>query len=213
VEFLFQALEALAVFGDRADVFLEDHWLSGGGTDDDREPSEVGRPPGGPAFIADILAQQEGLQVVLGGLEISNRILAGAGQVADSLVLDLGDIDWREIPGAHQPGELHRVASVRLDAVTWFLRDKRWGDHPADEVLLGEIAVELIPTRTGFIDKEKMRGLRLEFADQGIDVALPGADGAQEDHLSAPLFRDIGNSDGLFVYIQTDVNRVSVSHG
>jgi hypothetical protein len=93
------------------------------------------------------------------------------------------------------------------------LRDERWGDHPADEGLLGEIAVEPIPTGTGLIDKAQMRGLRLEFADQGLDVALPGADGAQEDHLGAPLFRDIGHSDGLFVHIQTDVNRVSVSHG
>jgi hypothetical protein len=213
VECLFQALESRAVFGDRADVCLEDHVRSGGGTDDFREPSEVGRTPGGPAFRAAILAQQEGLQAVLGGLEIANRILAGAGQVADRLVLDLGDIDRREIPGAHQPGALHRVASVGLDAVTWFLRDERWGDHPADEVLLGEIAVEPRPTGTGLIDQEPMRGLRLECADQGIEVALPGADGAQEDHLGAPLFRDIGNSDGRFVHIQTNVNRVSVSHG
>jgi hypothetical protein len=50
---------------------LEDDLLSGWGTDDFREPSEVGRLPGGPAVIAAILAQQEGLQAVLGGLEIS----------------------------------------------------------------------------------------------------------------------------------------------
>jgi hypothetical protein len=85
---LFQPLESLAVVGDRSDVCLEDDWLSGCGTDDCREPSEVGRPPGGPAFIADILAQQEGLHAVLGGLEIAHRILAGA--VADRLVLDRG---------------------------------------------------------------------------------------------------------------------------
>jgi hypothetical protein len=80
-------------------------------------------------------------------------------------------------------------------------------------VLLGEIAVEPIPTGTGLIDKEKMWGLRREFADQGSDVALPGADGAQEDHLGAPLFRNIGNGERLLVHIQTDVYRVSVSQG
>jgi hypothetical protein len=74
-------------------------------------------------------------------------------------------------------------------------------------------AVEPIPTGTGLIDKEKMRGLRLEFADQGIDVALPGADGAQEDHLGAPLFPDIGHSDRLFVDIQTDIECATVTHG
>jgi hypothetical protein len=71
VEFLFQPLESLAVFGDRSDVCLEDDLLSGCGTDDFKELSEVGRLPGGPAVIAAILAQQEGLQAVLGGLEIS----------------------------------------------------------------------------------------------------------------------------------------------
>jgi hypothetical protein len=44
MEFLFQPLEALTVFGDRSDVFLEDAVLSGCGTDDFREPSEVTRP-------------------------------------------------------------------------------------------------------------------------------------------------------------------------
>jgi hypothetical protein len=166
------------VCGDRADVCLEDDGLSGCGTDAFREPSEVGRPPGGPAFIAASLAQPEGLQAVLGSLEIAKRILAGAGQVADGLILDLGDLDRREIPGAQQPGDRYRVTSVCLNAVAWFLRDERWGDHPADEVLLGEIAGEPIPTGTGLIDQEQRRGLRLECADEGLEVARPGADGA-----------------------------------
>jgi hypothetical protein len=58
-----------------------------------------------------------------------------------------------------------------------------------------------------------MLGLGLEPADQGIDVTLPGADGAQEDDLGAPLFRDIGEGSRLFVPLQTDVKRVRVSPG
>jgi hypothetical protein len=88
MECLFQPLEALTVFGDRSDVCLEDNLLSGCGTDAFREPFE-----GDPALITDILAQQEGLQAVLGGLEISDGTLSGADQVADGLVLDLGDMD------------------------------------------------------------------------------------------------------------------------
>jgi len=80
-------------------------------------------------------------------------------------------------------------------------------------VLLGEIAVSPIPTGTGLIDQEKRLGLGLERADQGIDVVLPCADGAQEDHLGAPLVRGIGHGDGLLVHIQTDVKRVRVTHG
>jgi hypothetical protein len=46
-----------------------------------------------------------------------------------------------------------------------------------------------------------MLGLGLGLADQGIDVTLPGADGAQKDDLGAPLFRGIGHGDGLFGHI------------
>jgi hypothetical protein len=206
---LFQALASLAVCGDRADVGVEAHGLRGGGTDDCREPSEVGRTPGGPAFIAAILAQQEGRPAVLGGLAIAKRLRAGA----DGLVLDCGDRDRREIPGAQQPGERHRVASVGRDAVPWCLRDARWGHHPAAERRLGEIAVEPRPTGSGLIDQEQRRGLRLACADQGLAVALPGAAGAQDEHLGAPLCRDLGHSDGRLVHIQTHVNGVRVSHG
>ena len=142
---------------------------------------------------------------MLGGLESSTRRLAGAGQVADRLVRDRGDIDRRERPSAHQPGERQRVTSVRLHAVAWFLREERGGDHPAAEGLLGAIAGEPSPPGTGLRDPAKRRGLRLECADQGIAVALPGADGASEDHLGAPLCRDLGHGARLFGPIQTDV--------
>jgi hypothetical protein len=51
------------------------------------------RSPGGTAVIPDILAQQKGLQPVLGGLEIPDGVLPGATEVADGFVLDLRDID------------------------------------------------------------------------------------------------------------------------
>jgi hypothetical protein len=74
-------------------------------------------------------------------------------------------MDCREVPKTHRPGELHGVASVSLDAVAWILQDERRGDHPADEVLLGEITVSAIPTGTGLIDQEKRLGLGLERVD------------------------------------------------
>jgi len=127
------------------------------------------------------MPQQKRVAPELGDLEIPDGVFASPAQIAAGLVLDLGDIDRREIPETHQPGERHGVASVSLDTVAWFLRDERRGDHPADEVLLGEIAVSPIPTGTGLIDQEKRLGLGLERADQGIDVVLPCADSGQED--------------------------------
>ena len=60
VEFLFQTLEPVSLFGDRPDIFLEDDLLGGGGTDDLAQPAQMRRTPGGPTGIADIMPQQNG---------------------------------------------------------------------------------------------------------------------------------------------------------
>jgi hypothetical protein len=56
-------------------------------------------------------------------------------------------------------------------------------------------------------------GFGLKVADEFIDISLPGPYGAQEDDLGRSLLRSIGNGDKIFVYIQTDENRVILSHG
>ena len=60
---------------------------------------------------------------MLGGLAIPDRLLTGADQVADRLVLDRRDIDRRQLTGPHQPGERGGVASIGVDAVARLLRD------------------------------------------------------------------------------------------
>ena len=95
MEFLFQTLEAFGVFGDRPHVFLEDDLLRRGGTDDLAEPPEVGRAPGGPARIADILPQEKGFEPKLGGLEIADGIFTSPAQVPNGFILDL----WGHRPG------------------------------------------------------------------------------------------------------------------
>ena len=90
-------------------IRLEDDLLGGRRTDHFRPPAQMGGSPGGAARIADILAQEEGLQPVLGGLAIPHRILTGADQVADGLILDGRDLDGRQIAGTPQAREVGRV--------------------------------------------------------------------------------------------------------
>jgi hypothetical protein len=80
-------------------------------------------------------------------------------------------------------------------------------------VFLREVAVEPVPTRTGFVDEDELLGFRGARSDTRVDVALAGADGAQAHHLGAPLFRGIRHGDGLFVDIQTDVKGARLTHG
>ena len=91
VEFLFETLQAFGVLVHRPDIFLEDDLLGRGGTDHFREPAQVGRAPGGPARIADIMPQQKRFEPELGGLEIPDGIFASPAQIADGFVFDRGE--------------------------------------------------------------------------------------------------------------------------
>jgi hypothetical protein len=58
LEFLLEALEAFGDRVDRANIFLEDELLRGGGANHLGEPSERGRTPVGAARIAAIVSEQ-----------------------------------------------------------------------------------------------------------------------------------------------------------
>jgi hypothetical protein len=89
------------VFGDRPDVFLKDHLLRGGGTDDVAEPPEVGRAPGSLARIADVVPQQEGFQPKFRRLEVCDGIFTSPTQITDGFIFHGGDVDGSEISRAH----------------------------------------------------------------------------------------------------------------
>ncbi len=115
LEFLFETLEAFGVFVDGTDVFLTDHLLSRGRTDDLREPPERGRATGGPARIAAIVAEPAGVAAKLGRLELAAGIFPGSGAVADRFVFNRGDSDGGESPRAREAGQWHRVTAVGVD--------------------------------------------------------------------------------------------------
>jgi hypothetical protein len=89
---------------DRADVFLEDDLLSGGGTDDVAQPSEVGWTPGSPARVPDVMPSQERVETQLGGLQIPANICTRAAPVTAGLLVNRGDID-----GVRSPERISRA--------------------------------------------------------------------------------------------------------
>jgi len=97
-EFLVPTPEALGVLRDGTDVCLQDDVLCRGGTDDCREPPEVGRAPIGPARIADILAEHEGFASERGLFEIAARIFARPREIPDRFIVHCGDIHGGEVP-------------------------------------------------------------------------------------------------------------------
>jgi hypothetical protein len=110
-------VKTLGVLVDGTDVCLKDHVSSRARTDDLREPSEMGRVPGGQARVAASVAEQEGFEAELGGFEITEGIFARPAEIPKSLVFLLGNIDRGEITGAPRAGQRHRVATIGFHGV------------------------------------------------------------------------------------------------
>jgi hypothetical protein len=64
-----------------------------------------------------------------------------------------------------------------------------------------------------FGDEDEWLPLRLQMPKQLINIALPGPDGAEGDSLCTMFLGDLGDGDGLFVDIQSDIKRVRLVHG
>jgi hypothetical protein len=208
-----KTLQACGVLVHRPDIFLEDDLLRRGRTDHLREPAPVGRPPGGLARLADVMPQQTRVEPELGGFESPDGIFASPAQVADGFVFDLGNRDGREVPRAHEPRPLDGVTTVGCDPVARLFRHQGGGDDPARIAFFSPVAIEPIPTRTSFVDKEQMLTFRLQLTDELIEVTLTRANGPEIGDLSTLILSDRGHRDGFFMDIQTAVECVSVCHG
>ena len=63
------------------------------------------------------------------------------------------------------------------------LGDERGGHHPAEEALLGEIAIAPVAARVGFVHEHQLSALGAELADELVDV---GTDGFRSNRGGAP---------------------------
>jgi len=77
----------------------------------------------------------------------------------------------------------------------------------------GQIAIEPIPARASFIDKDELLTFGLQLTDELINVTLAGPNMAEGDDLSVVFFGDIGDRNRVFMNIQTDVECARLLHG
>jgi hypothetical protein len=210
---LVETLQTCGVLVHRPDLFLEDDLLGRGCTDDVSEPAQGGRSPGCLACLADILPQQKRFEPELGRLESPAGIFTRPAQIATGFVFDRGNIDGSEVTRAHQAGQLDGVTTSGFDPVAGLFRHQRGGHDPADEPFFRSIAIEPIPTRAGFIDKDQVLAFRLQLPDELLDIALSTPNGAEEDDLGGVVLGDIGNCERVFVDIHSDVARARLVHG
>jgi hypothetical protein len=211
VDVVFDPLEAFDMIVDGSEVLLKDDLLRGRGADNLGKIAAVGIVPVGAAGVVEAEPKQEGLETMLGGLQIDERIFTGAGEITDGLVIDLRDVDGSEVPGSQKPGELESVATVGLDVIAGLARDERGSDDEAIDLLRGE--VEDVAAGTGFVGNEESGGLAREVAHELVDVGLTRADGAHEDGFFGADLGGVGDRDRILVDIESDEEGGILGHG
>jgi hypothetical protein len=121
MEFVSATLEAFGVFAHRPDIFWKDAVLHGRGTDDCREPSQVGRAPMGPAHVPESVSAQAGFETTRRVLPSADGICTGAGESPNGGIFPLRDLPRGEVPRAGQASEVRGVPTVSFDAIARFL--------------------------------------------------------------------------------------------
>jgi hypothetical protein len=106
-----------------------------------------------------------------------------------------------------QPRELDRVASVGLHLVTRLLRDQRGRHDVTVEALAGQVAMQPVATRPGFVRKHQPRRLGLEPPDQFVQVCLARPDRADKHGRIGALPLGVGDRDRIFMDVETDEKR------
>jgi len=115
--------------------------------------------PVGPSRVVESQAEGEGLQTELGGLEGDPRRVARTGEIPHGFVLEGRNVDRREVSRAEQACGLDRVFAVVLHLVAWFFRDPGGCGDPAGEPLAGEVSVQDVPARAGFLGVDERKAL------------------------------------------------------
>jgi len=82
---LLDPLDPFGVLIHGAQIFLKDDLLGRCWAHDLREVALMGIVPGGTTGVVQAEPREQGLQTVLGGLQIDEGILPRAGQIADGL--------------------------------------------------------------------------------------------------------------------------------
>jgi len=130
------------------------------------------------------MAQQKGLQVLASTPQILHRSFACAHEFSDRLVARIRDPDRSEFPGTVQLGQSLRVAAVGLDPVAGAFWDQRGRDHDAIAPERGELPIQTITCRTGFVAEDQPPVPLPQLRNQAFDRLRRAVDVAEESDLA-----------------------------
>jgi len=206
-----QVLQALMPFRDHVDVVLIGDFLGRFEKMDVRQMTLIGVVPVLPAGTGMTIAQQEGLEPLAGLAQIEHGVLTAADQIANGLIVGIGDVNGLDKARLGQPCQGHGIAPISFDPVARRLGDKGGCHDPTLDALLDQMAIQPVTARPRLVDDAAVAGLLGQVTDEFIDGADMGGDGTVEGNgpIAARGKRHIG---GVFVNIETQEKRARVRH-
>ena len=123
------------------------------------------------------------------------------------------DVHGRQIPRPQQPRQRDSIAPVGLYFVAGLPRDERRRDHLAGEALVGEVAVQVIATRAGFVGEDQRRRLGLQSPNQLVKVGVARAYRAEKHRRRGAVALGMRDGDRVLVHVQTNKKRCRLCHG
>jgi hypothetical protein len=156
IELLLEPLAAALALEHRVEELLEDDLLSGAWQYESREPAAVsGRPTRAP-LVANVVAQQERLQPLLGSGDVALGLLPSAHDVAERFFLGTGDVHGGESAGAQRQGEIASIEPIGLDAHAGPARNQRGSSHKTLLADRAQIALEPETAGARFIHEAQL---------------------------------------------------------
>lgn len=200
VDGAFESLDALRLVIDLHDVIEQGGVLLGVRLQC-ANPFPPVRGPGSAAFARSLAIPQQVLaQTVPGAQLVLFGGFASPNQIAQRLVLGVGDPDRAEVAAAVGASEFLGISAVGLDAVPGHLGYERGSDDVAVHAEPGELPVQDVAGGTCLVADPKARGVA-ELFDELADRLRTVGDRAQRAHVAPFGDRD---RDGLGVYVHAN---------
>lgn len=157
------------------------------------------------------MPQQECFELLACLQTSSNRILSGAGQIANGLVTRIRNPHGNQVARASQTRQSDRITSIRLDALGGRSRDATGGDHLAAKAFGQELPCQRISARARLVDHLQRAGRAVitQSLTNVFEVWAHGTDKVR--HLA--VIAGGCNSDGVLVDIQSNVRSDTLMHG
>nr|WP_211103768.1 hypothetical protein [Azospirillum argentinense] len=171
---------------DRMDVILQHHLLGGVIKAHRGQPAPIGQGPAPLAGINTPVPQQEALQMLTRLAEHPNGCGPRPDQVAHRLVCAVRDPNSREVSGAVQLRQHHRIPAIGFHPVADLHRDQRRRHHDAVVPQVGQLPMQTVATGTGLVAEAQPPATLGQLFRQLGDLLRRVADASQLPHLTAP---------------------------